>query len=132
MSAVATNKAYLELESPEQVEALMHPEGGAAVIDFWSPTCGPCMAMADDFAHVATQFDPDEVRFCKVDTSSYGYLAAPFSISSVPTILFVLDGEVLDVVIGRMDARKLGSRAEWLVAKKARRRGKGLLGRLFG
>jgi thioredoxin 1 len=128
---MSSDKSYLDLESPEQVETLMSPEGGAAVIDFWSPTCGPCMAMANDFAYVATQFDPEEVRFCKIDTSTHGYLAAPFGISSVPTILFVLDGEVLDCVIGRMDARRLGSRAEWLLAKKARR-GKGLLGRLFG
>jgi thioredoxin 1 len=127
----SADKPYLDLVSPEQVEALMGPEGGAAVIDFWSPTCGPCMAMANDFAHVATQFDPEEIRFCKLDTSKHGYLAAPFRITSVPTILFVLDGEVLDVVIGRMDAKRLGSRAEWLVGKKARR-GKGLLGRLFG
>jgi thioredoxin 1 len=132
MPMSAADKAYLDLETPEQLEELMSPEGGAAVIDFWSPTCGPCMAMANDFAHVATQFDSDEVRFCKVDTSTYGHLAAPFRITSVPTILFVLDGEVLDVVIGRMDARRLGTRAEWLAAKKARRRGKGLLGRLFG
>ena len=122
---------YLELESPEQVEELMSPEGGAVIIDFWSPTCGPCMAMAKDFAHVATQFDANEVRFCKVDTSVHGYLAAPFNISSVPTILFVLDGKVLDAVIGRMDAKRLGSRAEWLASKSARR-GKGLLGRIFG
>lgn len=127
----ASDRPYLELESLEQLQPLMSPEGGAAVIDFWSPTCGPCLAMANDFAHVAAQFDADEVRFYKVDTSVHGYLAAQFNITSVPTILFVLDGQVLDAVIGKMDARRLGNRAEWLVDKKERR-GKGLLGRLFG
>lgn len=124
-------KFYEDLETAEEVEELMSLEGGAAVIDFWSPSCGPCMAMADDFAHVASQFDPQEVRFCKINTAAHGYLAAPFKIMSVPTILFVLDGQVLDAVIGRMDAKRLGSRAEWLLEKKERR-GKGLLGRLFG
>ncbi|NVB42317.1 thioredoxin fold domain-containing protein [Pseudenhygromyxa sp. WMMC2535] len=109
----------------------MSEDGGAAIIDFWSPSCGPCMAMAKDFEHVASQFDSDEVRFCKVNTTSHGFLAAPFNIRSVPTILFVLDGEVVDAVVGRMDAKRLGARAEWLV-KKQERRGKGLLGRLFG
>ena len=87
--------------------------------------------MASDFEQVASQFDADEVRFCKVNTTSHGHLAAPFNISAVPTILFVLDGEVLDAVIGRMNARKLGERAEWLLGKK-QRKGKGLFGRLFG
>jgi thioredoxin 1 len=132
MGEAGTDKSYEDLDAEEQVEALMSAEGGAAVIDFWSPTCGPCMAMAGDFSAVASQFERDEVRFCKVNTATHGFLAAPFRIMSVPTILFVLDGEVVDAVVGRMDAKRLGSRAEWLLAKKKRRRSKGLLGRLFG
>ncbi|MFV8753681.1 thioredoxin family protein [Nannocystaceae bacterium ST9] len=123
---------YVELDDPERVERLMSSEGGAAVIDFWSPTCGPCLAMARDFEHVAGQFDPEEVAFYKVDTSTQGHLAAPFRIMSVPTILFVLDGQVLDAVVGKMDARRLGERAEWLLTKKQRRAKGGLIARLFG
>ena len=122
---------YEDLAEQEQVEAIMSPEGGAVVIDFWSPSCGPCMAMAKDFALVAEQFDPDEVRFCKVNTATHPWLAAPFKIMSVPTILFVLDGDIKDAVVGRMDAKRLGDRAEWLLGKKQRKQ-KGLLGRLFG
>lgn len=123
--------AYDDLVEQDQVETIMSPEGGAVVIDFWSPSCGPCMAMASDFAVVAAQFDANEVRFCKVNTATHGWLAAPFNIMSVPTILFILDGEVKDAVVGRMDAKRLGSRAEWLLNKK-HRKAKGLLGRLFG
>lgn len=126
------SRPYLDLADQALLDTLMSAEGGAAVIDFWSPTCGPCLAMARDFEHVAAQFDPEEVRFFKVDTSSHGQLAAPFNITSVPTILFLLDGEVLDAVIGKMDARRLGERAEWLLTKKQRRAKGGLLGRLFG
>jgi thioredoxin 1 len=122
---------YEDLVDQDRVEAIMSPEGGAVVIDFWSPSCGPCMAMAKDFTQVAEQFEPDEVRFCKVNTATHGQLAAPFNIMSVPTILFVLDGEIKDAVVGRMDAKRLGSRAEWLLGKKQRKQ-KGLLGRLFG
>lgn len=130
---MATSEAspYDDLVDQEEVELIMSPEGGAVVIDFWSPTCGPCMAMANDFAQVAAQFDPQEVRFCKVNTATHGWLAAPFNVMSVPTILFVLDGEIKDAVVGRMDAKRLGGRAEWLLNKR-NRRAKGLLGRLFG
>ena len=38
----------------------------------------------------------------------------------------------LDAVVGRMDARRLGERAEWLLTKKLRRAKGGLIGRLFG
>lgn len=131
MSEAEAAKPYEDLETVEEVEALMSEEGGAAVLDFWSPTCGPCMAMARDFEAVAGQFDAGEVRFCKVNTQSHGFLAAPFNIRAVPTILFVLDGEILDSVVGAMPAKRLGERAEWLLRKR-QRKGKGLLGRLFG
>lgn len=124
--------SYIELEDAERLETLMSGEGGAAVIDFWSPTCGPCMAMARDFEHVAGQFEPNEVQFYKINTATQGHLAAPFRIMSVPTILFVLDGDVLDAVVGKMDARRLGERTEWLLTKKRRRAKGGLIGRLFG
>jgi thioredoxin 1 len=121
---------YDELDSQAQVEAIMQPGGGAVVIDFWSPTCGPCLAMAQDFADVAEQFDRSEVRFCKLNTAAYPELAEPFDIRAVPTILFVHEGKILDGAVGRLSAKALGEKSEWLVAKAKRK--PGLLGRLFG
>lgn len=121
---------YQELQTQEQVEAIMQPGGDAVVLDFWSPTCGPCMAMAEDFSEVAEQFDRGEVRFCKVNTMAHPELAAPFKIRSVPTILFVHDGKILDALVGRMSAKELGEKSEWLLAKSQRK--PGLLRRLFG
>jgi thioredoxin 1 len=117
-----SDTAYEELVEPEEIEAIM--DGGhTVVLDFWSPTCGPCMAMAKDFEDVAGQFDRGEVRFCKVNTEAHGDLAVPFKIRSVPTILFIHDGEILDAVVGRMTAEQLGTKAEWLLAKKNRKPG---------
>lgn len=121
---------YEDLVEPAEVEAFMQPGGGAVIVDFWSPTCGPCRAMAQDFADVATQFDPEEVRFCKIDTANYPELAAAFRIRSVPTILFIHNGEVQDAVIGKMSAKDLGTKAEWLVGLSQQR--PGWFSRLFG
>jgi thioredoxin 1 len=132
MLACVTTSApapYDELETQEQVEAIMQPGGGAVIIDFWSPTCGPCLAMARDFSDVAEQFDRSEVRFCKIDTAAHPELAEPFDIRAVPTILFVHDGKILDGAVGRLSAKALGEKAEWLLGKA--RRGPGLLRRLL-
>ncbi len=126
---MAEGKGYDELTTEEEVEDIMSEGGGAVVLDFWSQTCGPCLAMADDFEHVANQFDAGEVRFCKVDTTNYGNLAVPFKVRSVPTILFVHNGKILDAVVGRMSAEQLGTKAEWLLSKSQR---KGLLSKIFG
>lgn len=127
---MAGDEGYEDLTTQEQVEDIMSEEGGATVIDFWSPTCGPCMGMAQDFADVASQFESGEVRFCKINTMDRPELAAPFRIRSVPTILFVLNGKILDAVVGRMSAEAIGEKSEWLLQKS--RRKPGLLGRLFG
>ncbi len=119
---------YDELVEQEEIEQIM--EGGhTVVLDFWSPTCGPCMAMAKDFEDVAAQFERDEVRFCKVNTETHGFLAAPFKVRAVPTILFIHDGEIVDAVVGRMTAEQLGTKAEWLLGRKNRK--PGLLSRIF-
>lgn len=123
-------KGYDDLETQEQVEAIMQQGGGTVVIDFWSPTCGPCMAMAQDFSDVAEQFERGEVRFCKVNTAEHPELAAPFNIRSVPTILFVHDGKILDGAVGRLSAQQLGEKSEWLLGKSQRK--PGLLRRLLG
>lgn len=120
---------YEDLETQEQVEAIMSEGGGAVILDFWGPHCGPCMAMADDFNHVASQFDRDEIRFCKVNTATHGWLAEPFKIRSIPTILYISNGKILDATVGRKSAHELGEKAEWLLKKSQR---KGLLSRLFG
>lgn len=129
MKATAT-ASYDELETQDEVEAIMQPGGGTVVLDFWSPTCGPCMAMAKDFEHVAEQFDRNEVRFCKINTMEHPELAAPFNIRSVPTILFVHDGRILDGAVGKLDAKVLGEKSEWLLGKSQRK--PGLLSKLFG
>ena len=121
---------YDELATQQEVEAIMKPGGGTVVIDFWSPTCGPCMAMAKDFEHVAEQFERSEVRFCKINTMEHPELAEPFNIRAVPTLLFVHDGRILDGAVGRMTAEALGEKSEWLLARSQRK--PGLLSRLFG
>ena len=129
LAPMAEAKGYDELITEEQVEHIMSEEGGAVVLDFWSQTCGPCLAMADDFAHVSEQFESGEVRFCKVDVTEYGNLAVPFKVQSVPTILFVNNGKILDAVVGKLSAEQLGAKAEWLLGKSQR---KGLLSKIFG
>lgn len=121
--------AAVELTEQEEVEALMGPEGGAAIVDFWSPTCGPCLAMAPAFEAVAAEHQGGAtVRFLKINTAEHPELAQPFRIRAVPTILFVLNGEIVDVCVGALGAADLDKKARWLQAKA---RGDGFFTGLF-
>jgi thioredoxin 1 len=120
---------YVDLEDPDDVDALMQPDAGPVVLDFWSTTCGPCRAMAPDFEAVARSYGEERITFAKIQTDRHPELAQPFHIRSVPTLLFISDGEILDAVVGRMDAARLTKRVDWLLS---RARGEGFFSRLFG
>lgn len=121
--------AIQDLTLPEEMEAVMSPDSGPAVIDFWSPTCGPCKSLAPHFQAVAQHFEQSELQFYKVNTQAAPQLAAAFSIRSVPTLLFVHRGEIKDAVVGSMAPDRLQARSQWLLDKSQKR---GFLARLFG
>jgi len=118
-----------DLTTRQELEALMSGDGGAAIIDFWSPSCGPCMAMAPHFELVANELEDEPIRFVKINTASQPSLAQPFNIHSVPTLLFVNNGEILDVRVGALPGSALTKKAQWLLRKS---RGEGLFSGLFG
>lgn len=119
-----------ELKTRGELEALMSAEGGPAILDFWSPTCGPCKAMAPAFDAVANDFAEEPIRFVRINTSASPQLAEPFRIHAVPTLLFVNDGEILDVRVGALSGPALTKKAQWLL-RKSRGEG-GFFSKLFG
>lgn len=118
-----------ELKTLEELDELMREDGGPAILDFWSPSCGPCKAMAPAFEAVAGELANEPIRFVRINTASQAQLAEPFNIHSVPTLLFVNDGEILDVRVGALSGPALAKKAQWLLRKS---RGEGFLSALFG
>jgi thioredoxin 1 len=118
-----------ELTTLGELEALMSEGGGAAILDFWSPTCAPCKAMAPAFDAVAHELAEEPIRFVRINTATQAPLARPFNIHSVPTLLFVHNGEILDVRVGALPGPALAKKAQWLLRKA---RGEGFFSKLFG
>ena len=120
--------AIEDIVTQEQVEALMTPEGPAAIIDFWAGWCGPCKMMAPHFEAIAEEMREEPVNFYKLDTEHQPRLAAAFNVRSLPTLLIIYKGEIRDALVGARPPQEIRKKAEWL-AKKAS--GRGILARLF-
>jgi thioredoxin 1 len=72
---------------------------GLVMVDFWAAWCGPCRAIAPVLEQIA-EASEGRVTLMKVNVDENRGLAARYGIRSIPTILFVKQGTVVDRVVG--------------------------------
>ena len=73
--------------------------GGAALVDFWATWCGPCRMQAP----ILEQLDAElggSVKIGKVDVDEEPELARRFGVMSIPTLVYLKNGQEFDRKIG--------------------------------
>lgn len=69
------------------------------LVDFWAPWCGPCKMLTPTIDKLATDFE-GQAKVGKVNVDENQDLAAKYSVTSIPTVLVVYRGEVVEQFIG--------------------------------
>ncbi|MBV5318699.1 MAG: thioredoxin fold domain-containing protein [Desulfobulbaceae bacterium] len=85
------------------------------LVDFYSPTCGPCRTIAPVVDTLAGLYAGRLLVF-KLDTSTQQMSAARFGIRGVPTLLFFKNGQMVDQLVGAVPRAEIEGRIENLLA----------------
>jgi putative thioredoxin len=71
------------------------------LVDFWADWCGPCKSLGPILEKVVDSYD-GKLKLAKVDTDKEQQLAGVFGIRSLPTVVLVKDGQMIDGFMGAL------------------------------
>lgn len=97
---MADEKNYVTL-TDDNFEAEVLKSDTPVVVDFWAPWCGPCRVLGPVIEELADDFK-GQVKVGKLNVDDSPKTAQQYSIRSIPTVLFINDGKVVDSVVGSL------------------------------
>jgi len=77
--------------TPEQAYGLFQNSSLPILVDFFSPSCGPCHVMHPVLDRLARRRE-GEVVVVKIDVDAHPEIASGFGVQAVPTFLIIVKG----------------------------------------
>ena len=101
MAQIATNTNFDGLLESEKL----------VIVDFWATWCGPCRMLSPLLDEVEEEM-ADKITVVKVNVDDADEIAIRYRIMSIPTLVFIKDGQMVDRTVGAMPKSTLVQRIE--------------------
>ncbi len=98
-SAPATADALTHAKSMTDFDSLVLQANGPVLVDFYSDTCPPCVALAPILAEVASDYK-DRATVIKVNVRDLPQAFQQYRVTATPTVLFFKNGKEVKRILG--------------------------------
>lgn len=90
--------SVIELNSSNYNEVVLNSDK-PVLIDFWATWCVPCQMQSPIIYELSEELE-DSVVFAKVNVDENPDLTEQFEVMSIPALIFIKDGKVVDRRVG--------------------------------
>ncbi len=105
----------MELEiTTENFKTTVLDSNQVALVDFWAEWCGPCRMVGPIVDELSKEYEGKAI-IGKVNVDQQRDIAANYGISSIPTILFIKGGQIVDKQVGAVPKSELKKKLDnWI------------------
>lgn len=89
-------------------------DGAVSVVDFWAEWCGPCRQVTPIIEELSKEYD-GKALIGKVNVDDNPETSMKYGIRSIPTILFLKNGEIVDKHVGTATKQALSEKIDSLL-----------------
>ena len=83
-------------------------------VDLWAPWCGPCKMLTPIVEELAREYE-GKVKIGKLNVDENPQTASQYGVISIPTILFIKGGAIVDQHVGLLGKDHLKSKLDSLL-----------------
>ncbi len=106
MNAPAETHVFDATLADFEQDVILKSKQVPVLVDFWAAWCGPCKTLGPILEKLAAEFAGGFV-LAKVDVDAEQQLAGYFQIKSIPTVMLLKDGQIVDGFPGALPEAQL-------------------------
>ncbi|MGB7569702.1 MAG: thioredoxin [Chitinivibrionales bacterium] len=81
------------------------------LVDFWAEWCGPCKMLTPSIEAIAQEYK-GKIKVGKLNVDNAPEIASRYCVTSIPTLLFIKNGNVVEQHVGMLAKKALAAKID--------------------